>query len=67
MRKFRAVMAIVLTAGVMSVGTTACTTQPRTPEEQVRFEEWVRTSLGGIVGLWFWNWYNQTFPCPYCV
>ncbi len=66
MRKFRTVVAIVLSVGVLSVGATGCVT-PQTPEEQARTEEWLRHGIGTIVGFWFWNWYNQTFPCPTCV
>jgi hypothetical protein len=67
MRKFRAIAAAVLAVGVLSVSTTACTTQPRTPAEQYRYEQWVASSIGGFVWLVLWDWYHKTFPCPTCL
>jgi hypothetical protein len=67
MGKLRASVAAVIAVGVMSMGATACTTPPSTPEDQARLEQWIQSSLSGLFYFWFLDWYSHQNPCPTCV
>ena len=65
MRKFRAGVAAVMAAGVMSLGATSCT-PPATAEDQARLEAWIASSISGFLYFVLWDWLGRNTPCPNC-